>query len=146
MSALAGLTTRLRPLAEAFAPPIADFTPAQYTASLARMELRLAMETPALRRQLRLLIAVLYLLPVVWTGRTMARLPLPKRVAILAWLQDCPLQLVRVGVWGLRTVVFVGYYADPAVQTALGYRPHPGGWSARTDPSSGPVVASGGPA
>ena len=40
------------------------------------------------------------------------------------------MQKLRVGVWGLRTLVFVGYYTDPNVQTQLGYHPRPEGWAA----------------
>ncbi len=38
------------------------------------------------------------------------------------------------------TLVFLGYYTQPGVQAALGYRAHPDGWQARRR-SAGPVTA-----
>jgi hypothetical protein len=46
-------------------------------------------------------------------------------------MQYSPLPLLRRGVWGLRTLVFLGYYARADVQTTLGYRATGRGWMAR---------------
>lgn len=133
---LRDLATTLRPVAEAFAPPVAQLGEADYAAVVGRIDLRLAMEPAALVRQIRLFVKVLYWLPLLWTGRTMAGLPLERRLAILGWLQDCPVQKLRVGVWGLRTLVFVGYYTNPEVQQQLGYRARPEGWAALREGAS----------
>jgi len=126
---LRDLAAVLRPVAEAFAPPLARVGEADYAAVVGRIDLRLAMEPWALVRQIRLFVKVLYWLPLLWTGRTMAGLSAERRLAILGWLQDCPIHKLRVGVWGLRTLVFVGYYTDPNVQSQLGHRPRPEGWA-----------------
>ena len=138
---LRDLAVTLRPVAEAFAPPVAKLGDADYAAVVGRIDLRLAMEPWPLVRQIRLFVKVLYWLPLLFTGRTMAGLPPERRLAILGWLQDCPVQKLRVGVWGLRTLVFVGYYTDPSVQAQLGYRPRPEGWAAiRPDAANSEVL------
>ena len=38
---------------------------------------------------------------------------------------------VRRGFWGLRTLVFMGYYARPEAAAAIGYRADVRGWEAR---------------
>ena len=39
--------------------------------------------------------------------------------------------LFRRGVWGLRTLVMMGWYTNPSVIAALGYRASAAGWEAR---------------
>jgi glucose/arabinose dehydrogenase len=59
------------------------------------------------------------------------RLPLGRRVALLTGLQDAVWPLLRRGIWGLRTLAFLGYYTRPAAAASIGYRADPGGWEAR---------------
>jgi hypothetical protein len=91
----------------------------------------LAARPPALRRQLGALIRLVDVLAVVRHGRRFAALATPKRTALLARMQDSRLLLLRRGVWGLRTLVFMGYYARPASAAEIGYRADPRGWEAR---------------
>lgn len=39
--------------------------------------------------------------------------------------------LFRRGVWGLRTLVMMGWYTNPSVIAALGYRASAAGWESR---------------
>ena len=39
----------------------------------------------------------------------------------------------RSGIWGLRTLVFLGYYTRDDVAAFIGYRAHRDGWSARPE-------------
>ena len=50
---------------------------------------------------------------------------------MLETLQDAPVLLLRRGIWGLRTLAFMGYYTRPDAQRAIGYRADPRGWEAR---------------
>ncbi len=84
----------------------------------------------AVRRQLGMLIRVIGLLALVRYGRRFASLDAVRRTALLERLQDARLLLLRRGVWGLRTLVFMGYYARPAAAAEIGYRAHPRGWEA----------------
>lgn len=85
----------------------------------------------AVRRQLGALIRVIGLLALVRYGRRFASLDAARRTALLSRLQDARLLLLRRGVWGLRTLVFMGYYARPAAAAEIGYRADPRGWEAR---------------
>jgi hypothetical protein len=91
----------------------------------------LASRPASIRRQLRLLVRALELLPLLRYGRRFSALDLARRTAFLSAVQDAPLLLVRRGFWGLRTLVFMGYYGREAAREAIGYRADPRGWEAR---------------
>ena len=91
----------------------------------------LAKRPPAVRRQLALLIRVLDALPLLRWGRRFRDLGAGRRARFLDAMQYSPILLLRRGVWGLRTLVFLAYYTRPDVQAALGYRATAHGWSAR---------------
>jgi hypothetical protein len=79
-------------------------------------------------RQIRLFVRALNWLSVLRHGRTLARLSPEKRTRFLAKIQDSPIRLLRVGFWGLRTLVFLGYYGRAGVD--IGYAASPRGWEA----------------
>lgn len=81
-------------------------------------------------RQLRLFLRLIQWAPLLRYGSRFTSLDLPRRVRMLESLQDHPLQIIRAGFWGLRTLAFLGHYGRPEVSSALGYRPHPRGWEA----------------
>lgn len=90
----------------------------------------LADRPPAVRRQVALFLRVLDVLPVVRYGRRFRFLEAERRHRTLAALQDAPLLLLRRGVWGVRTLVFMGFYARDSAAREIGYRADPRGWSA----------------
>jgi hypothetical protein len=49
---------------------------------------------------------------------------------LLLYFQDHPFRLFRVGFWGLRALVMLGYYGQTATAEAIGYRPDARGWDA----------------
>ena len=122
------LQVRLRPIAETMAPPIAQLGDAAWIDVVGRIDARLRAEPAALQRQIRLFVRILHILPIFFALTTFGGLGAERRLRFLQALQDCPIQKLRVGVWGLRTLVFLGYYTDPAVQAGLGYRPRLDGW------------------
>jgi hypothetical protein len=85
----------------------------------------------AVRRQLRLLIRTIGLLPLLRRGRPFTRLTPGERATVLAGLESAPILLLRRGFWGLRTLVYLGYYARPEAGREIGYRADPRGWEAR---------------
>lgn len=91
----------------------------------------LAMRPVSLRRQVRLFIRVLWWLPLVTRGRTFGALGDADRAAVLHAIERGPVTLLRRGLWGLRTLVFLGYYARPEAAAAVGWRGDPRGWGAR---------------
>ncbi len=82
-------------------------------------------------RQLNLFLRLIQWTSLLRHGATFTSLDLPRRQRVLEYLQDHPLQLIRSGFWGLRTLAFLGYYGRPEVSSALGYRPDARGWEAR---------------
>lgn len=83
-----------------------------------------------LRRQLILFIRVLDVLPIFRFGKTLQGLDPARRTQFLLGLQDAPVLLLRRGFWGLRTLIFMGYYGREAGRAETGYRADPRGWEA----------------
>ena len=84
----------------------------------------------SLKRQLKLFLRFIQWLPVLRYGRRFSSLHPEARTQVLAHLQNDRIQKVRVGFWGLRTIVLAGYYGRPAAAEAIGYRASPRGWDA----------------
>jgi hypothetical protein len=120
-----------RALATAFVPEIAQATPAQWAATEQTIADFLARRGPALRRQLGLLGRALALVSRVRYGRSLAALPPDRLTALLTGLAHAPVLPVRRGIWGLRTLVLLGWYTQDQVAAAIGYRASPLGWGAR---------------
>ncbi|MSP92814.1 MAG: hypothetical protein EXR79_13585 [Myxococcales bacterium] len=129
---LAPLQARLRPILEAFVPAVAHATDAEVAAALARTDARLAREPAALRRQLRVLVTALHVLTFLFTLRTLRSLDIAARARFLLRVQDGPIGKLRLGVWGLRTLLFLGWYGNPQAGAALGWRASKYGWDAWT--------------
>ncbi len=90
----------------------------------------LARRPPRTWRQLRAFLRVLNLLSLPLTGRTMVKLPLARRECFLKGVERSPLSLLRRGLWGVRTLLLMGYYNQESVRRAIGYRARPEGWTA----------------
>jgi hypothetical protein len=91
----------------------------------------LASRPPAVRRQLRMLVRLLNVLPLFRFGTTFRNAGRETRTRFFLAIQDAPLLLLRRGFWGLRTLVFMGYYSRDAARAAIGYRAEAGGWKVR---------------
>jgi hypothetical protein len=85
----------------------------------------------SLMRQLRIFLGAIQWLPVVRYGRPFTRLQPAVRARVLRHLENDRIQKVRVGFWGLRTVVLAGYYGRPQAAQAIGYAASARGWEAR---------------
>lgn len=120
-----------RALAQTFVPEMGALDERGWAEAEAIVERFLAGRPEAVRRQLVLLIRALDALPLLRYGRRFTRLDGARRLRALAALQDAPILLVRRGVWGLRTLAFMGYYARPEAQASIGYRADARGWEAR---------------
>ncbi|HEX7119153.1 MAG TPA: gluconate 2-dehydrogenase subunit 3 family protein [Longimicrobiales bacterium] len=104
------------------------------------IEAALATRPAKMRRQLRMLIRVIQLRPLLRYGRPFTALDPDRRTRVLRRFENARLLLLRRGFWGLRTLVFMGYYARPAAAATIGYRADPRGWEARAD-AAGPDAA-----
>lgn len=82
---------------------------------------------PGVRRQFGTLLGVVRWLPLPRWGISFERLSGDRQDRVLRWLQDAPLPLLRAGFWGLKVMVFMGYYGQPELWPEVGYDPHPDG-------------------
>ncbi len=83
----------------------------------------LAARPAAVRRQIGILLKILRWAPVLRYGRPLERLAPASQDAALAWFQDGPVKLLRKGIWGLKAMVFMGYYGRAAGAQAVGWNP-----------------------
>ena len=83
-----------------------------------------------LARQIRVFLHSIEWLPALRYGRRFSALDAAQQARALAYLQDHPIELVRVGFWGLRTLALLGYYGRPEGAQAIGYAASARGWEA----------------
>jgi hypothetical protein len=121
----------LRALAPAFVPEVEAASAVQWAALEATIAHAVAQRPPGVRRQLAWFLRLLVMAGYVRFGRPLTRIRLADRNRFLERLSRSPLLPVRRGVWGLRTLVMMGWYTQPEVIRAMGYRARPEGWSAR---------------
>lgn len=130
---LAADRATFRAFATAIVPEMAELDAQGWDEAERTIEHALSARPPKLRRQIRLLLRVINQLPRLRYGRPFTALDVGRRVRFLEQLQRSPLMLVRRGVWGLRTLVLMGYYTRTATMNSVGYRAHPRGWNARSE-------------
>lgn len=130
-STLSAVRQPFRALAVAFVPEIARCSPTQRDELERIVSDALASRPAALQRQVLLFIWILDGLSLARHGRRLARLDLVRRTALLERLAHSRRLLLRRGVWGLRTLVMMGWYAQHDVQEQLGYGASAAGWAGR---------------
>lgn len=130
-SVLAPVRATFRAVAETVVPEVASLKPDAWREVEAVVESALVSRPEAMRRQLVTFLRVIEFLPLVRHFRRFSHLAPAGRHAVLHGLESSRHLLFRRGVWGVRTLVFMGYYTREDVQGALGYRAHANGWSAR---------------
>ena len=91
----------------------------------------IAKRGPRIGRQITLFIRVLQLAPIARYGKAFTRLDPPRRVTFLEAIERSNVLLVRRGFWGVRTLIFMGYYTREDIAAQIGYRAHRDGWTAR---------------
>lgn len=132
-----GGTRRFRAICVAVVPEAATLDDTGWR-ELEQIVTRAVASRPAsVRRQLALFVRALDLLALVRTRHTLSRLAPRERWMLLDDLSKSKLLLVRRGIWGVRTLVFMGYYARPATAGAIGYGASAAGWSARRRSTAG---------
>lgn len=140
--ALAPVRTAFRALAPTIVPEAGELDEEGWRRAETIIEDALADRPESMKRQLRLFVRIATWLPLLRYGRPFTRLSPERRAAFLKSLQDAPFLLLRRGFWGLRTLVFMGYYGQPEVQEEIGYAAHPRGWLHHSveDPALGEAV------
>lgn len=133
--AFASVRPQFRALVEAFVPRAVSLDADGWASLLGVVEDALADRPADLRRQLLLFVRLLDWVPVIRHGRRLRSISVERRRSLLGRLQDAPILAVRRGVWGLRTLSYMGYYGRPDSYGEIGYRAHPDGWEARDRPA-----------
>jgi hypothetical protein len=128
---LAPVQSAFRAAAVAFVPELAEAAPPTWQRMEDTVAGALATRPPGMVRQLIGFVRLLDLAARIRYGRSLAGLDPTRRARLLHAVERAPILLLRRGVWGLRTLVFMGYYTQSEVAAAIGYRPDPRGWEAR---------------
>jgi len=130
-SPLSSQRDTFRAVAMSVVPETAELDVAQWEEAERIVARAIAARPSRVQRQLALLLRCLEWIPLLLYGHRLSRLDSARRAKFLDSLQTSRLLLVRRGVWGLRTLVLMGYYGRPAAVAAIGYRADPRGWEAR---------------
>jgi len=120
-----------RELAKTIVPEATSLDESSWSEMEAIIERGLASRPAKIKRQLRLFVKALNMLPVARYGKTFVKLEPDKRLAFLLSIESSPLLIIRRGFWGVRTFVYMGYYNLDGVRSAIGYRASANGWEAR---------------
>jgi hypothetical protein len=91
----------------------------------------LATRPLAVQRQFRLFVRAMLWAPLPFYGRPLGMLSASAQARFLHRVEHGPIARLRQGLWGLRTLVFLGVYARPGAREAAGWRGDPRGWDAR---------------
>ncbi len=108
---LAPVRPTFRALAEAMVPATQHYGAAEWAEMEAMVETALGARPRALQQQLLTFVRVVNLLAVPLSGRTLVALRAAARERVLHRLERAPVALLRRGVWGVRTLIFMGHYA-----------------------------------
>ncbi len=77
----------------------------------------------SVRRQFATFLGALRWAPLARYGSPFEKLRVDRQDAVLRWFEGCPVSLLRIGVWGLKSMVFMGYYGQPETNELVGYSP-----------------------
>ncbi|HKP30571.1 MAG TPA: hypothetical protein VJU15_14260 [Gemmatimonadales bacterium] len=130
MAQLSAVRRPFRALANVFIPETAGADDAAWNRLEAIVAGALAPRSSAIARQVLLFIGILEALSVLRHGRGLASLDMARRTRLVESIATSRVLLLRRGIWGLRTLVQMGWYAQPEVQRSLGYRATAAGWEA----------------
>ncbi len=114
-------------LAHRIVPESERFEPSEEAEFLGIIERALSTRPISVRRQLAFFVSFLRWLPLVRYGARLARLSTERQDAFLRWCEGAPLSILRKGFWGLKTLIFMGYYGRPNLGDRIAYRPSSAG-------------------
>ena len=78
---------------------------------------------PAVRRQFATFLGLLRWAPLLRYGVPFEKMGGARQDRVLRWFEGCPVGLLRKGFWGLKAMVFMGYYGQPEINSVVGYAP-----------------------
>ena len=119
----------LRALAQTMVPEAADLSAAGWQDLYRIIGEALRPRPAVVKRQLSAFVRILELYSLLRYQRGIAGLTPAQREKLLHSIERSPVLLLRKGLWGLRTLVFMGFYARAEAAVALQYRADARGWS-----------------
>jgi hypothetical protein len=122
-----------RAIAMSVVPELSSADAKEWSEIESEIERALADRPQAMRRQLVSFVRLLDWWSRLRYGRRLTKLDAVKRMELLELIERHRVPLLRRGMWGLRTLVFLGYYTRPDVAQFIGYQAHRDGWSARPE-------------
>lgn len=131
-TALDGVQPLFRAVVTTAIPEARNLTADAWTELEGIVARALSERPPSVQRQVRVFLRLLNVIAFATRGRGLARLDDAHRLLLLERLASNRFLLVRRGVWGVRTLAFMGYYARADAARAIGYRATPAGWAARS--------------
>ena len=130
MSSLAPVRPVFRALVCTVVPDAASLDERSWNDAERLVEAALAMRPANLQRRVRLFLRFIEWAPLARYGRRFTSLDAERRARFLTSLQDHPVQLIRLGFWGVRALALMGYYGRPEGAKAIGYAADARGWEA----------------
>ncbi len=122
-----------RALVRAVVPAANSLDEAGWSRAEAIVDEALADRTASVRRQIVLFFRLVNALAFFRYGRSLTRLDAEKVRRLLSSIERCPVLLLRRGLWGVRTLGYMGYYAQECIQREVGYAAAKEGWAAAGD-------------
>ena len=110
-------------LARRIVPEVAFLDDAGMARFSAHIDNALGEREEAIRKKFATFLNVIRWAPVVRFGRPFTGLEGARQDRVLRWFEDNPVGLLRSGFWGLKAMVFLGYYGQPEVHAEVGYAP-----------------------
>jgi hypothetical protein len=132
---LAPVQATFRAVAETVVPETASLGPEEWRDLITVVERALMARPEVTRGQVVTFLRLVEYLPLTRLRGRFSRMAPDRRREELERLERSRTLLFRRGVWGVRTLIFMGYYTRPQVQASLGYRATAAGWSARRPPA-----------
>jgi hypothetical protein len=113
----------LQVLAARIVPETAELDGAGQSRFFGIIDKALLDRPPSVRRQFATFLRLLRWAPFVRYGSPLEKLQVGRQDAVLRWFEDCPVSILRKGFWGLKAMVFMGYYGQPETNELVGYAP-----------------------
>ena len=127
---------RFRAVLNAVVPEGVALSNDEWREAQAIIDRALTTRPPTVRRKIALFMLLLHATSVVKNRRRFTALPATDAAKLLEALSKSKLLLLRRGVWGVRTLAFMGYYARSNAAQAIGYHASAAGWAARHEVSN----------
>lgn len=108
-------------VAQRVVPALGDCERSQAATFKMAVQAALTTRPPAIVAQFSKFLKLLNILPVIRYGHCFTSLSEVQQDAVISWLESAPIGLLRRGTWGVKTIIFMGYFGQPAVGRSLGY-------------------------